>query len=298
MAHIFLSVPILDKPEFKMVYSMYQAILSCKEHKVRLFVNENDSLIPRVRNVHLSLFLQDYKECDYFVSIDSDLEIVNCYATNNIFSKLVANNKDFVGGLYALKNANAEKPISSSVPLDPKNDRINVPFNSGLMEMRWLSSGCWCLKRDSVEKFVDKHPELNYVGDDNVTGRPINGVYNPEIFEVTDRISGQTFRKYLSEDWSFCERWRNDGGSIYADTSIVLNHIGKIPYSLWNVEVVAHKVDNSAKALQASDLKIQDLKPQQPQQIQQPQPQPKPAKKFDLPDAGFDLIREIQERQG
>jgi len=27
------------------------------------------------------------------------------------------------------------------------------------------------------------------------------------------------------------------GGKLYGDTSIVLNHIGKIPYTLWDVEV-------------------------------------------------------------
>ena len=45
------------------------------------------------------------------------------------------------------------------------------------------------------------------------------------------------FKKYLSEDWSFCQRWKAIGGKIYADTSIVLRHIGKIPYSLYNVHV-------------------------------------------------------------
>ena len=87
MAKIFLSVPVLEKPELKMLYSTYQAMLSCAEHQVRIYFNENDSLISRVRNVHMSVFLNEYPECDYFCSIDSDLEIVNAYQTNNIFTK-------------------------------------------------------------------------------------------------------------------------------------------------------------------------------------------------------------------
>jgi len=267
-----------------MIYSMYQAILSCREHKVRLFVNENDSLIPRVRNVHMSLFLNEFKECDYFVSIDSDIEIVNCFATNNIFTKLIAHNKDFVGGLYALKNANAPKPICSSVPLDPKYDRMDIPFNSGLIEMRWLSSGCFCIKREAAQKLVDKHPELTYVGDDNVTGKTIHGIYNPEIFEIEDKTTGKTFKKLLSEDWSMCERWRRDGGQIFADTGIVLRHIGKIPFSLWKVEIVARKMgDVTPQNLSPSDLKIQKLKIED---------------KPDIPDAGWDLLQNLKERQG
>ena len=79
MANIFLSMPIADKPELRSLYSVYQASLSCKEHKVRLYFNENDSLISRIRNVHLSVFLNEFPDCDYFVSIDSDIEIMNVY---------------------------------------------------------------------------------------------------------------------------------------------------------------------------------------------------------------------------
>ena len=116
MATIFLSVPILGKPELKMIHSLYQAILTCGDHEVRLLFNENDSLISRVRNAHISMFLDQYTEADYFMSIDSDLEILNCFPTNNIFSKLVAHDKDFVGGVYALKR---EQPPDSS---DPASD--------------------------------------------------------------------------------------------------------------------------------------------------------------------------------
>lgn len=257
--NIFLSVPILDKPEHIMQHSMYQAILSCKEHKVRLFTNLGDSLISRVRNVHISLFLNEFKECDYFMSIDSDLEIVNCYNTNNIFTKLIAHNKDFVGGLYALKQPNGI-PSCSSIPLDPKFDRSAIPFDQGLIEMRWLSAGCWCLKRSAIEKMVAAYPELTYVGDDNVSGKAIHGLYIPEIFEIEDPVTKRKFKKYLSEDWSFVERFRKIGGQIWADTSICLNHIGKYPYKLWNVEVIAKKVETpQIPKIDPSTLKIEKL---------------------------------------
>jgi hypothetical protein len=285
MAFIFLSVPILDKPEFKMVYSMYQAILSCREHKVRLFVNENDSLISRVRNVHMSLFLEEYKQCDYFISIDSDLEILNCYHTNNLFTKLISHDKEFVGGLYALKqNISAAK--ASSIPLDPAVDRAGIPFDKGLIPMRWLSAGCWCLKRSAIEKMANAYPALDYVGDDNVTGKPIHGLYNPDIFEIEDVASKQKFKKYLSEDWAFCERWRKIGGEIYADTSVVLRHIGKFPYTLWNVEVVARKVDEPPTEQPKPVVPEKPLIiPKGPQNI----PPPPSFNKPSLPPPGWDL---------
>jgi len=289
MAKIFLSMPILDHPELKFIFSVYQAILSCKEHQVRAYYNENDSLISRVRNVHMSIFLNDYPDFDYFMSIDSDLEVVNAFTTNNIFSKLIAHNKEFVGGLYALKQTENE-PICSSQPLDNAISRTKIPFDKGLLEMRWLSSGCWCLKRSAVEKMVKAYPELTYVGDDNVSGKTIHGLYIPQIFEVDGQSEGKTFRKYLSEDWSFAERWRKIGGQIWADTSIVLRHIGKISHSLWKVEIVAHKQPVPSPETQRLP---------KPQQLLNVLPGAKiipldVPQKSDVPPAGFDLNKEIK----
>ena len=274
MAKIFLSIPILERPEFKMIFSAYQSILSCRGHEVRLYVNENDSLISRVRNVHMSIFLDEYKDYDYFCSIDSDIEVVNCFPTNNIFNKLIEADKDFVGALYALKQYE-KPPLCASIPLDPKINRANIPFNAGILEMLWLSSGCWMIKRAALEKMVKAYPELDYVGDDNVAGKPIHGLCVPAIFEVeaaTGDPNAPTgkFKKYLSEDWSFCHRWKAMGGRIFADTSIVLRHIGKIPYTLWNVEVVAKK--------------RQEVSTELP-----PAPKPVEGSPIELPPAGFDL---------
>jgi hypothetical protein len=231
---IFLSIPILDKPELNHIYTVYQAILSSK-HRVRIYWNLGDSLISRVRNVHMSVFYHEFKECDYFFSLDSDLEILNCYPNNNIFDKLVEHDKDFVGGLYAIKKPGVRR--SSSITADGKT----VQFDSGLVEMRWLSSGCWCIKRSAVEKMINAYPELSYDGDDNAAGKKVHALYMPMLYDLKENDFPNIklpFRKMLSEDWSFAERWRNIGGKIWADTSIVLKHIGRCDYSLFDVEVV------------------------------------------------------------
>ena len=231
MAHVFLSYPILGKPEMKSVYAIYQSILSTP-HTVRFFVNENDSLISRVRNVHISNFLNDFPECTHFMSIDSDIEILNAYHSNNIFNKLVSHDLDFVGGLYALKNPN--QVTCSSISIDGKTPE----FDSGLAEMKWLSSGCWCVKRSVVEKMVDAYPELTYDGDDSAADKKVHGLYIPMLYDLKEGDFPDEelpFRKYLSEDWSFSERWKAIGGKIFADTSIALRHIGRKDYELYPV---------------------------------------------------------------
>lgn len=235
MAKIFLSYPVLGRPELNSLMSVYQAILSCPQHQVRLYANLNDSLISRVRNVHTSAFYNDFPDCDYFFSIDSDINIVNAYSNNNIFSKLIAHDLDFVGGLYAIKKQGTKR--CSSITMDGKNPE----FNTGLVEMRWLSSGCWCIKRSVIKKMIEAYPEDRYNGDDNASGKMVYNFYDTMLYDLkpNDFQGVQLpFRKKLSEDWGFCEKWKAIGGKIYADSSLVLHHIGSCNYDLFDVEVV------------------------------------------------------------
>lgn len=241
MSKIFLSYPVLGRPELNSIFSVYQSILSCPEHKVRLYANLNDSLISRVRNVHLSAFYYNFPECDFFMSIDSDLEILNAYPNNNIFQKLIAHDLDFVGGLYALKKPNVKRSSSISIDGSP------IQFDSGLQEMRWLSSGCFCIKRSAIKKMIDAYPELIYDGDDNASGTKVFGGFIPMIYDLKEGDFPNAklpFRKYLSEDYSWCERWRQIGGKIWIDSSICFNHIGSYNYNLFDVEVVKTQKPN------------------------------------------------------
>jgi hypothetical protein len=236
MSNIFLSIPVLSQPELNSIQSVYKAILS-SSHVVRLYWNLNDSLISRVRCAHVSAFYYDFPEADFFMSIDSDIEICNVYKSNNLFNKLVAHDLDFVGGLYALKRSDRKQ--CSSITIDGKLP----PFDSGLVETPWLSTGCSCIKRSAVKKMIEAYPELEYSGDDNMAGKRVHALYLPMLYDLKEEDFPGTnkklpFKKFLSEDWSFAQRWKQIGGKIFADTSIVLNHIGKQSFSLYDVEPV------------------------------------------------------------
>lgn len=219
MAKILVSVPVLGRPSLSMIKTLYSAIHSCKEHDITIHFSENDSMISRVRNVHVSTFINDYEEYDYFMSIDSDLEIVNRFWNNNIFTKLLEHDKEFVGGLYALKREGP--PIASSVPLD--RDR-SPKFNSGLKKMLWLSTGCWCLKRSAINKMIEAYPELIYDGDDNMVNKKIYGLYIPMLKNMD--VGGKKIKKYLSEDWSF---------PVHPDTNVLCDNF--LVKAIKNVEV-------------------------------------------------------------
>jgi hypothetical protein len=216
MSKIFLSVPILDRPMWQSISSITQSILSSK-HQVQLCCTVGDSLISRARSFDLSRFVES--ECDFFMSIDSDIEVE---PQDNIFDKLVNHNLQFVGGLYSTKS----KTKCSSVALN----NTKFAYNIGLIRMKWMATGCWCLRRDTVEQMIKAYPDLTCSKGDLGTGN-LYYLYQPAIVTLQFE-DGSTKRHLLSEDYSFCQRFTDIGGTIYADTSVKLKHYGIYPYIL------------------------------------------------------------------
>ena len=62
MAKILVSYPVLGRPNMRSLQSLYSAIHNCKDHEISIYSSENDSMISRVRNVHLSVFMNEYSD--------------------------------------------------------------------------------------------------------------------------------------------------------------------------------------------------------------------------------------------
>ena len=233
---VFLSYPVMDRCEQRSLSSVYRMASTCQTASVQVSCLEGDSLISRVRNVAITMFLES--NCDYFMSVDSDLDIMNVLPDNNAIDRLIRSDYEFSGALYALKDPRERK--SSSVLMGANS----IPkFDSGFHEARWLSTGFWMLKRSVAEKMSKAYPELWYDGDAHAVGRQCFGGYIPYIESVSEADGFKfpdgkmIYRKYLSEDWAFTARWRKIGGKVWVDSGIHLVHIGKQGYKLWDCEV-------------------------------------------------------------
>jgi hypothetical protein len=42
----------------------------------------------------------------------------------------------------------------------------------------------------------------------------------------------KTNRLYLGEDWTFCQTWKDMGGEIWIDGSVILKHVGSYTYGI------------------------------------------------------------------
>jgi hypothetical protein len=232
-----LAIPVLDKLDFHFTATMFQAINTAQTAAINVRWNHQDSLVSRSRNTLFSDWLFRSDE-EFFLFIDSDIELPQCRPEWNMIDMLVDDmhreDVDIVGGLYSVKAPGANR--SSSVALNFGG--TGVPeYNTGLHEMLWLSTGCFMVKRTAAEKMVQKYPELLYQSDGRNPGQLMFGAFVPFIVEVQPgELPGveKICRKYLSEDWAFCQRAHALGLRIWDDSRILCRHWGSAPFDLYS----------------------------------------------------------------
>ena len=165
----------------------------------------NESLVTRARN-NLCAKMMTNQNATHFMFIDADIR----FEPEHIFG-MIAADKDVIGGLYPKKSL----PIDYVVNLK-NGGRIEGP----IFQVDTQGTGFLLFKKHVYQQLIDAHPECKYV-DDIGLGKQ----YEPWMYSIFDTVIDARGH-YLSEDWTFCRRWQALGGDIWADSRVLLNHIG------------------------------------------------------------------------
>ena len=80
-----------------------------------------------------------------------------------------------------------------------------------------------CIKRHVFKK-LDDHPAtipfINDIGLDPKLNKDMKTFFDTDVREG----------RYYSEDWTFCENWRDLGGEVWVDKRVLLKHTGTFTY--------------------------------------------------------------------
>jgi hypothetical protein len=193
----------------------------------------NESLITRARNYLVDEFL-DRSDCSHLLFIDSDV----CFNPQDVIAML-ALDKDVIGGPYP-KKAIKWKSIKTAVKKNPDIEAGDLEKVAGdfvfnpvkgtaqfqvtePLEVLEIGTGFMMVKREVFPKFAAAYPHLKYrpdhLGQANFDGtRYIHAYFDTTIDKDSER--------YLSEDYMFCQWWRNIGGKIHLCPWMRTEHIG------------------------------------------------------------------------
>lgn len=192
------------------------------------FRYQSGATVSLVRNAIAAEFLRS--DSDLLLMLDADQAIERAG-----IERMLDFDKPVVGCIYPRRRFNWSK-VKLPAGADPEliaaqamefvgrmeaDESGNVPLVDGFARAEHVGTGTLLVRREAFEALMLRFPDLEGVGfgPDAYPGLSPNwGFFNPL---ATDRGLP------LSEDISFCRRWRATGGEIWADVVSTAAHVGQ-----------------------------------------------------------------------
>jgi len=202
----------------------------------------NESLISRARNTLTAKFL-DMPDATHLFFVDADIGWEPWHLL-----VLLNRDKDVIGGLYPMKTMPIKWVVNGFEGAEEGPD--------GLQEVSKAGTGFLLMKKHVFEK-LNGHPAVKQYKNDI----GLDPKYDQHLKTYFDTAVRQN--RYYSEDWTFCENWRDIGGKIWVDKRILLRHSGSYVFCMENQNhlmdtigpmYVQQQQEKAAQAAQAQQI--------------------------------------------
>ena len=181
----------------------------------------NESLISRARNTLTAKFL-DMPEATHLFFVDADIGWEPWHLL-----VLLNRDKDVIGGLYPMKTMPIKWVVNGFEGAEEGPD--------GLQEVSKAGTGFLLMKKNVFEK-LKLHPAVKQYKNDI----GLDPKYDQHLKTYFDTAVRQN--RYYSEDWTFCENYRDIGGKIWVDKRVLLRHSGSYVFCMENQEHLMNTV--------------------------------------------------------
>ena len=148
-------------------------------------------------------------DCNTLVFVDDDV-----FWNPGALLQLIDYPVDVVGGIYPKK----QEPLAWPFKIEEKEEYPTDP-ETGLIEVLGLPGGFLKISKDCANKMIEAYPRQTLRSVSEHTQ------FWP-LFDPYEMPDGNR----LSEDFSFCQRWIDIGGKVWANLEFELGHIGYKTY--------------------------------------------------------------------
>ena len=198
----------------------------------------NESLISRARNTLTAKFLA-MPDATHLFFVDADIGWEPWHLL-----VLLNRDVDAIGGLYPMKTMPVKWVVNGFEGAEEGPD--------GLQEVSKAGTGFLLMKRRCFEK-LNSHPAVKQYKND-IGLDPMYDQYLKTYFDTAVRQN-----RYYSEDWTWCENFRDLGGKIWVDKRVLLRHSGSYVFSMENQQYLLDQIGPMwAEAQKAKGYKIID----------------------------------------
>lgn len=216
---IFIAIPCHSgKPSHMTMIACQEAEKesAARGWKTTTYIRSGDSILVRARDVLFSMFLKS--QCTDMLFVDGDIGWDPC-----AFSRILSHPVDVVGGVYPGRG-DPPQPVVRPLFRPDGTVSMEVHYPSGLAEVEGVGTGFLRITRRAAECIAKSYEDCWYT---DHTAPDLTKIYH--VFDF--KYNGKT-RQLFSEDYVFCQRWRDLGGKVFVDVTLPLHHEGMKTYSM------------------------------------------------------------------
>jgi FkbM family methyltransferase len=220
---LFIGIPVYQQMATQFNHCLL-ALQHDKKFHIELHTGQGDG-VARTRNNLTADFMKT--DCTHLLFIDCDL----IFSSEHI-ARIVSHSEDVVGGFYAKKQEGPLEWVINTFP-GPVEKRTD-----GLHKVAYIGTGFICIRRNVIERMIERYPHIAFAADYG-TREIMHDIWPMTVYcaECGDSAGESCThaphsRRYLSEDWFFCQRWMDMGGEVFGDTGVVLKHVGPAIFPL------------------------------------------------------------------
>ena len=218
--------------------AMLFALCAIKKIDIVIEYLTHESLIPRARNMLVKTFME-HSDYTHLLFVDADIR----FDPYDIL-KLLEFDKEIIGMPYAKKLIDWNSIQQQS---EAANGRLSTELlekcglsyilrclpdqdkTSQIYEAQEIGTGLMLIQRSVFEKMVASYPDL-YALSDDMSKFKEDDIEGRKYYLFFETMLDLKNRRYLSEDYAFCKRWRDIGGKIYIYLPVVTTHFGSYAY--------------------------------------------------------------------
>lgn len=214
---IFVGLPIYGHVPWHFAQCMRQLE---KQAPCKLIIASKvgDSLVSRARNALVAEFLES--DATHLLFIDSDLIFSPAHVKT-----LLDTGKDIVAGLYPKKQEGPVQWVVNACFEQTERD------DQGLQRIRYAGTGFLMVKREVFLKMIEALGDELWYKPDDIAREREHDFFKVGVYKYPDGN-----RRYLSEDWFFCQMAMDLGFEVFAHTKVICKHIGTATYPLKSQE--------------------------------------------------------------
>ena len=168
----------------------------------------NESNVCRARNECVAAFMGKGEGYTHFMFLDADIG----FQADSVV-RLLMSGKEVIAGGYRKKCQKEDYTVTFQ---EGKFDIVG-----GVCEVERAGAGFLMIQRGVFEKMMKHYPEMKYE------------TFSHLLSEKERAFTYTFFENYYdengigwSEDYGFCNRWKNMGGKIHLDVTAKLDHLG------------------------------------------------------------------------